>query len=403
MKFVHAADTHIGCSQQGIPEREEDFREAFQEIIDRTLELSPRAFVHAGDLFHRPRPSNRDILFAARCLLRLINAGIEVLLVPGNHDKRPVKGEIAPQGILELMGARVFGFTQEKMCYAVDGVEFWGLPHMNRKHELLRFISEMGERAKSPAVLVLHQYLYPPTSLPPCLYPQDIPPVFSYGAFGHWHIPWRGERYAYPGSSEATELSLEQASVRERCFYLVEVDGRGVKVEPQPLVKTRPFFYLNCQEDELMEKMEGLGERMVSAGKKPMLRVKLRGGPDMRAEAAVDNAIHAAGLKRQDFLLVNVIPERAELVPTERETGEEHTHSDIVERFFGDDPRLLGLVLAMREAVIRAESERESSGTQARRDRQVFIEAAKAAAHEHMNETASLRRRPGEETDIAPG
>jgi exonuclease SbcD len=403
MRFVHAADTHIGCSQQGLPERDEDFREAFQEIIDRTLELSPQAFVHAGDLFHRPRPSNRDMVFVAKGLLRLIKEGIEVLLVPGNHDRRPVKGEIAPQGIIELMGARVFGFTEDRRCYAVDGVEFWGLPYMNRKDELLGFISEMGEGAKSPAVLVLHQYLYPPTSLPPCLYPQDIPPVFSYGAFGHWHIPWRGERYAYPGSPEATELSPDQASVRERCFYLVEVDGRGAKVEPQLLVKTRPFFYLDCQEEELVERMEALGEKMDSAGKKPMLRVKLRGGPDMRAESAVENAIHAAGLRRQDFLLVNIIPERAELVPAEPEIGEEHSHLDIVERFFGDDPRLLGLVVAMREAVVRAEADRESSGTQAKRDRQVFIEAAKAAAQEHMNETASLRRRPGEETDIAPG
>lgn len=369
-----------------MPERNEDFREAFSEIIDRTLELSPQAFVHAGDLFHRSRPSNTDILFVAKELLRLIKEGIEVMLLPGNHDKMSVKGEIAPQSILELLGAKVFGFTREKRYYTLDGVEFWGLPYMGRKEDLLGFISETGERAKSPAVLVLHQYLYPLTSYQPCLYLEEIPKVFSYCALGHWHIPWRNERYAYPGSPEPIDLSAEQAKVRARCFYLVEIDDRGIKVEPQFLTKTRPFFYLDCREDELVEKMEQLRERMDPKGKKPMLRVKLRGGPDMRAEAAVENAILSVGLKKQDFML-SVIPERTALAPNQGKGGQEETFSDILERFFGNEPELISLVGIMREAVIQAEAEREFSGTQAGRDRQIFIEAAKKAAIEYLEGT----------------
>ncbi len=386
MRFVHVADTHIGCSRKGFPEGEQDFRDVFSEIIDRTLELSPRAFVHAGDLFHQQRPSNTDIFFAAKELLRLIGQGIEVLLLPGNHDKRPTRGEIAPQRILELLGAKVFGFADDKMRYVVDGVEFWGIPYMDRKDYLTRFISEIGERAKAPAVLVLHQYFYPPTSLPPRLYPQDMPEVFSYGAFGHWHIPWRGERYAYPGSTEATDLSAENASVKARCFYLVEIDDAGVKVEPQFLTKTRPFFYIDCHEEELMGRIAELRERIPTSGKNPMLMVKVRGGLDMRAEVAVYNAITAAGLKREDFLLLNVKSERSDRARAEATGEEERGSVDLIEKFFGNEPRLLGLVMAMRDAVVQTEAERESSGTRARTDRQALIDAAKAAASRYMEE-----------------
>ncbi|MGC8894978.1 MAG: metallophosphoesterase family protein [candidate division WOR-3 bacterium] len=389
MKFVHIADTHIGCSQMGLPEREEDFREAFSEIVEMTLELAPQALVHAGDLFERPRPSNKDILFVAEKLLRLMKAGIEVLLVTGNHDKRSVRGEVAPQGIFELLGAKVFSVAENRMRYTVDGVEFWGLPYMTRKDELLRYISDMGEKARRPAILVLHQYAYPPTSLIPCLYPQDIPPVFSYGAFGHWHIPWIGERYAFPGASEARELSVEEANIKARCIYLIEVDDAGVRVEPHFLTRTRPFFYLDCWEDELLEKLSGIGEKLGSLAKKPMLRIKLRGGPDMRADQVVDNALKALGLKRGDFLLVNVKPERSERAPAGTPAGDEQTSQDIIGRFFGDDPQLLGLVMAMREAVIQAEAERELSGTQAKRDRQFLIDAAKEAAKKHLEENSN--------------
>ncbi len=389
MRFVHAADTHIGCAYRGLSEREEDFRDVFTEIIDRTLELAPDAFVHAGDLFERSRPSNKDIIFAATELMRLMRAGIEVILLPGNHDFRIVRGEVSPQRILELLGARVFGLGEDKKRYEVKGVEFWGIPYMSQKTLLLRFLSEIGEKARGPAVLVLHQYFYPPASFSPFLYPQDIPPVFSYAALGHFHIPYyrKEYRYAYPGSSEARELSAQDAMVKKRLFYLVEADDSGIKLEPHFLRKTRPFFYLECQEDELAEKLKDIAEETGGAEKKPMLKVKVRGGPEMRADRVVDNALRASGLKREDFLILDVSAERTEGLAPEIQSGEERAQEDMLERFFGNQPRLLGLVTTMREAVMRTEAEREFSWTQARRDRQILIEAAKSAALQYMEES----------------
>ena len=387
MRFVHTADTHIGASHHGRTEREDDFREAFSEMIERTLELAPDAFVHAGDLFDKHRPSVKDIHFAANELMRLIRNNIEVILLPGNHDRRSVRGELAPQSILELLGAKVFSLAEGKSLYRVNDVELWGIPYIGDADTLRGLISDMAEKARSPAVLVLHQYIYPPARLLPLLYPDDIPPVFSYAALGHWHIPYIGERYAYPGSTETKQLSSEEASVEKRCFYLVEMDDNSLRIEPHYLLSPRPFFYLECTEEDIAAKMIGLREKMGKSPKKPMLKIKLSGGPRMRADEVVDSALLSAGLKRKDFLLISTDTTRQE-VARSRASQAKEARSDAAERFFGNDPELLGVVLAMREAIIKAESERESSGTRARSDREAILRSAKEAAEQYLKEKA---------------
>ncbi|MEO0140571.1 MAG: exonuclease SbcCD subunit D [candidate division WOR-3 bacterium] len=391
MRFVHVADTHIGA--EASKERADDFRSAFREIIDRTLELSARAFVHAGDLFHSSRPSVKDIVFVASEIKRLINEGIEVLLLHGNHDRITIKGEVPPQSILELFGAKVFGFTSERRCYTIDGVEFWGIPYMHMEHKehrdrFIEFLSEIGSQAKSPAVLVLHQFFYPPTSFGnPILYADDIPEVFSYAALGHWHLPWKREgfRYAYPGAPEPTELASDQA-IEKRGFWLVDITEQGVKLEFQALSCTRPFLYLESKEDELIERLNNLKDKIKSSAKKPMLKIKLTVGPDTNADQLIEGAICTVGLKREEIILLSPDIDRAIPSPFVDEISEEYKAEDIIAKFFGDDPQQLELVLAMRDAIRQTEAERESSGTQATRDRQALIEAAKDAAQRFLKE-----------------
>ncbi|MEO0180675.1 MAG: exonuclease SbcCD subunit D [candidate division WOR-3 bacterium] len=388
MRFVHVADTHIGAG--GSKERADDFRSAFREIIDRTLELSARAFVHAGDLFEGSKPSVKDIVFVASEIKRLINEGIEVLLLHGNHDRITIKGEVPPQSILELFGAKVFGFTSERRCYTVDGVEFWGIPYMDHSNRFIEFLSEIGSQAKSPAVLVLHQFFCPPTSFGnPILYADDIPEVFSYVALGHWHLPWKREgfRYAYPGAPEPTELSSDQA-IEKRGFWLVDITEQGVKLEFQPLSCTRPFFYLesNSNKDKLKEHLVNLRDKIKSSAKRPMLKIKLTVGPDTNADQLIEDAIYESGLNLDDIILLSPNIDRAIPSPFADEISEEYKAEDIITKFFGDDPQQLELVLAMRDAIRQTEAERESSGTQATRDRQALIEAAKDAAQRFLKE-----------------
>lgn len=93
MRLVHISDTHLGFGAytkldpvEGINQREADVYRAFEQAIDKTIELRPDIVVHAGDLFDTVRPQNRAIDFALRQLIRLSEAGIETVLISGNHS-----------------------------------------------------------------------------------------------------------------------------------------------------------------------------------------------------------------------------------------------------------------------------------------------------------------------------
>lgn len=93
MKLVHISDTHLGFGAyakidpvEGINQRESDIYRAFEQAVDKAIELRPDLVVHAGDLFDGVRPQNRAIDLALRQLIRLSEAGIETVIISGNHS-----------------------------------------------------------------------------------------------------------------------------------------------------------------------------------------------------------------------------------------------------------------------------------------------------------------------------
>jgi DNA repair exonuclease SbcCD nuclease subunit len=70
----------------GLNQREVDLYEAFRRAVDEALNHKVDLVVHAGDLFDTVRPSNRAISFAMEQLRRLTDAGIEVVVIAGNHS-----------------------------------------------------------------------------------------------------------------------------------------------------------------------------------------------------------------------------------------------------------------------------------------------------------------------------
>ncbi len=98
MKVFHVSDTHLGFSDfqrmdpiEGINQRESDFYDAFRQAIDKAIALRPDVVIHAGDLFDTVRPQNRAIDFALRQMIRLSEAGIETVLISGNHSTPKIK------------------------------------------------------------------------------------------------------------------------------------------------------------------------------------------------------------------------------------------------------------------------------------------------------------------------
>ena len=87
-RVIHTGDTHIGYQQYHLPERRQDFLDAFQRVADDAVDDGVDAVVHAGDLFHDRRPQLGDLLGTLSVLRTLDDADIPFLAVVGNHEAK---------------------------------------------------------------------------------------------------------------------------------------------------------------------------------------------------------------------------------------------------------------------------------------------------------------------------
>lgn len=87
-KLLISSDSHLGCRLYGEDFREQDYRDAFKEMIDIAIEENVDKVIHAGDLFHTPTPSSKNLSFCMKQLLRLKEKNIEFLSIVGNHERK---------------------------------------------------------------------------------------------------------------------------------------------------------------------------------------------------------------------------------------------------------------------------------------------------------------------------
>jgi DNA repair exonuclease SbcCD nuclease subunit len=93
MKLVHLADLHLGyraynrLSSEGLNVREKDILKAFKEALDKILEINPDLIVMAGDIFHKPRPSNSTIHVTIKLLQNFRQkCNAPIVMISGNHE-----------------------------------------------------------------------------------------------------------------------------------------------------------------------------------------------------------------------------------------------------------------------------------------------------------------------------
>jgi DNA repair exonuclease SbcCD nuclease subunit len=94
LKFIHAADLHLGSPFKGIKEVSSELQEelyestyrAFENLIDLALEEEIDFLLIAGDLYDVIDKNIRAQIFCQKQLNRLAEAGIETFIVHGNHD-----------------------------------------------------------------------------------------------------------------------------------------------------------------------------------------------------------------------------------------------------------------------------------------------------------------------------
>ena len=111
IKLLHFADAHIDLARQGrrdpesgLPLRVLDFLRALDTIIDAALEGQVDLVIFAGDAYRDRSPAPTYQREWGRRMMRLSNAGIQTLLVVGNHDVSPAAGRAHTLQEYETLG-----------------------------------------------------------------------------------------------------------------------------------------------------------------------------------------------------------------------------------------------------------------------------------------------------------
>lgn len=90
-RFLHLADLHLGWSPKRLgtkaPERQKQRDTLIQRAVDYALEEKLELVVIAGDLFETHRPSDALAQTVLTQLRRLMDAGVQLITTPGNHDE----------------------------------------------------------------------------------------------------------------------------------------------------------------------------------------------------------------------------------------------------------------------------------------------------------------------------
>ena len=258
--FIHAADLHLGYSQYGLEVRREDFDRAFQELVDKTLELKPTFMIIAGDLFQTARPSNVTLENAVKNFSRLRNADIPVLVVDGSHDSAPNVVTSTILNPLDSAGLVYYLPRHEGACWRrPECCYVYGVPNFRTRRkteEMLPVFMEQNKPTPDPAlfnIFAFHMALDFPELNPPYIEaeapPELIPEGFNYYAAGHVHKRYEGRfktgLLVYPGSTET--INYDEAK-NEKGFYYVEVDDAG-KVSPQFIKLDSPRKFVVLDQD----------------------------------------------------------------------------------------------------------------------------------------------------------
>ncbi len=245
--MLHMADVHLGAAQYNIKEREKDVYKAFREAVEKALEERVDAVVISGDLFHTPTPTRglEPVKVAEEEISKLREKGIEVIMIPGDHDKPKRFGLPSIKYVADKTGAKLLLKDIGLKGVEVKGVRFYGVqaPAYGNYDEL-KALGKVKKPRKS--VVLLH---LAPCSLFrfSCVDDGLIPKGFTYYAMGHIHAPitnyFDNAPMIFPGSLEVINVD-EVKYIDEKGPILVDLSGDEAKVLGRIKIRVRPQVIL---------------------------------------------------------------------------------------------------------------------------------------------------------------
>lgn len=280
MRLLHAADIHIGktlygrATVRGGNTRIDDFIATFDRIVDSAIEHRVAAVLVAGDLFDNRRAGPSELAAVATASRRLAEAGITLIVVPGNHDGMSTVGDPSTHALrwlraVDIPGVYVLLSPGTQRIHTMNDGPLWvsSLPYAHKRafEDILPGLPEseriLAAGAKLEAII---GSIHPGVHVGPAIFVGHLttvaaatgseqtmkmswdvavgPHVFDgwdYTALGHMHRQQKvAERVWYAGSPEYIDFGEEGQS---KGWLLVDIgdatidNARGIlTVTPIP-------------------------------------------------------------------------------------------------------------------------------------------------------------------------
>jgi DNA repair protein SbcD/Mre11 len=299
MKILHFADAHIDMAnygrhdpQTGLPLRVLDFLKSLDTIVDAAIDEKVDLVIFAGDAYKDRAPAPTFQREWGKRIMRLSHAGIETILLVGNHDLSPSIGRAnAIQEFDTLQVPHVHVISQPIFLGPdqLDGlpVQIIGIPWVSRsglmaameasaleagslyseiETRLTEIVAKMIDDADPalPLIMTAHAsvqgasfgaertvMLGADLVLPGSMVKNT---TLDYVALGHIHKPqnlngpafdpkdktaYNHPPVIYPGSIERVDFGEAKD---DKFYILAEVSKGKTKVEWRKLKNTRPFI-----------------------------------------------------------------------------------------------------------------------------------------------------------------
>ena len=282
--LLMVGDIHLGRSphrleQAGLDARRLGPDEAWRRLVRHARDQAVQAVVLAGDVVDRDQDRFEAYGLLERGVSELVQAGVRVLGVAGNHDHLALPRLDARLSAFTLLGP---GATWQRA--ALEGLDLlgWSFPARHHAHSPLHSsgLEEALDEARPglPVVGVLHADLdagggpYAPVARAELL---RLP--VSAWFLGHAHRP--DPLSEHPVGNLGSLVGLDRGEIGPRGPWLVEVEpGQGIRATHQPL---GPVAWLDLEVD--------------------LSREELRAQPQDTLHAALERAVHRAAAQHPEL------------------------------------------------------------------------------------------------------
>ena len=191
MTLVHSSDLHVDDGRIAA-QHEGDGTGGLKAVLAYARSIRADAVILAGDTFDNHMVNAATIDRAGRLLA---DAGVPVVILPGNHDPVTTDSVWVRGGYAEIPGLRILGMTDDgTVSFAEHQLEIWGNAHRDY-HDMVP-LRDPRPRTTRWQVCVGHGHYEPPETFANPLRPSWLisdeaiaATAADYVALGHWDRP----------------------------------------------------------------------------------------------------------------------------------------------------------------------------------------------------------------------